>query len=186
MYEQLLKADVVVADLSTSNKNAYYELGIRHALRPYTTVVVAEDGIKTFPFDLNHVAVRQYHHLVEDIGFEEVMRFREALTQAIIEILKKNPRPGDSPVYTFLKAVNPPSIAAAVQAADQSAGGIGKNSESIKATAAPRPLLSRRKFGWMIQPVSRWKSSNRFLAALHWSISLPKFSLLRPVALGLM
>jgi hypothetical protein len=27
MYEQLLKADVVVADLSTSNKNAYYELG---------------------------------------------------------------------------------------------------------------------------------------------------------------
>ena len=34
MYEQLLNADVVVADLSTSNKNAYYELGVRHALRP--------------------------------------------------------------------------------------------------------------------------------------------------------
>ncbi len=58
MYEQLLKADIVVADLSTSNKNAYYELGVRHALRPYTTVVIAEDGIKTFPFDINHVAVR--------------------------------------------------------------------------------------------------------------------------------
>jgi hypothetical protein len=37
MYEQLLKADVVVADLSTSNRNAIYELGVRHALRPYTT-----------------------------------------------------------------------------------------------------------------------------------------------------
>ena len=34
MYEQLLNADVVVADLSTSNKNAFYELGVRHALRP--------------------------------------------------------------------------------------------------------------------------------------------------------
>jgi tetratricopeptide (TPR) repeat protein len=121
MYEQLLKADVVVADLSTSNKNAFYELGIRHALRPYTTVVIAEDGIKTFPFDVNHVAVRQYHHLGEDIGYEEVMRFREALTQAITEIMKKNPRPDDSPVYSFLKGLNPPSIAAVVQAAVQNA-----------------------------------------------------------------
>jgi hypothetical protein len=63
MYEQLLNADVVVADLSTSNKNAFYELGVSHALRPYTTVVIAEDGIKAFPYDVNHVVVRQYHHL---------------------------------------------------------------------------------------------------------------------------
>ena len=34
MYEQLLRADVVIADLSTNNKNAFYELGVRHALRP--------------------------------------------------------------------------------------------------------------------------------------------------------
>ncbi|HEY7554922.1 MAG TPA: TRAFs-binding domain-containing protein [Candidatus Binatia bacterium] len=121
MYEQLLKADVVVADLSTSNKNAFYELGVRHALRPYTTVVIAEDGIKTFPFDVNHVAVRQYHHLGEDIGFEEVMRFRTALTQAIVEIMKKSPRPEDSPVYAFLKGLNPPSVSALIQAAVQSA-----------------------------------------------------------------
>lgn len=122
MYEQLLKADVVVADLSTSNKNAFYELGVRHALRPYTTVVIAEDGIKTFPFDVNHVAVRQYHHLGEDIGFEEVMRFREALTKAIKEIMDKSPRAEDSPVYTFLKGLNPPSISAMVQAAVQRGG----------------------------------------------------------------
>src|SRR3977135_4610269 len=62
MYEQLLKADVVVADLSTSNRNAIYELGVRHALRPYTTVVIAEDEIKTFPFAVKHVAGRQSHH----------------------------------------------------------------------------------------------------------------------------
>src|SRR5215468_4355531 len=79
MYEQLLNANVVVADLSTSNKNAFYELGVRHALRPYTTVVIAEDGIKTFPFDLNHVLVRQYKHLGEDIGYSEVMRFRAVI-----------------------------------------------------------------------------------------------------------
>ena len=112
MYQQLLNADVVVADLSTSNKNAFYELGVRHALRPYTTVVIAEDGIKTFPFDVSHVVVRQYHHLGEDIGFDEVMRFRELLTKAIGQIMEKNPRDPDSPVYAFLSGLNPPAIAA--------------------------------------------------------------------------
>src|ERR1700679_1433194 len=38
MYERLLNADLVVADVSTNNCNAFYELGVRHALRPYTTI----------------------------------------------------------------------------------------------------------------------------------------------------
>lgn len=108
MYEQLLTADVVIADLSTSNKNAFYELGVRHALRPYATIIIAEDGIKAFPFDLNHIIVRQYHHLGEDIGFSEVMRFRKVLTEAIKEIVARQPPAEDSPVYTFLKGLTPP------------------------------------------------------------------------------
>lgn len=117
MYEQLLNADVVVADLSTSNKNAYYELGVRHALRPHTTLVIAEDGIKAFPFDVNHVAVRQYHHLGEDIGVKEARRFTAELARAIGEILKQQPRAKDSPVYTLLNRLSPPVIAKALQAA---------------------------------------------------------------------
>ena len=117
MYEQLLNADVVVADLSTSNKNALYELGVRHALRPYTTVVIAEDGIKIFPFDLNHVVVRQYHHLGEDIGVKEAKRFSELLTKAIVEIMEKDPRDKDSPVYTLLGKLDPPALGKALDAA---------------------------------------------------------------------
>lgn len=115
MYEQLLKADVVVADLSTSNKNAFYELGVRHALRPYTTIVICEDGAKTFPFDINHVLIRQYHHMGEGIDFDEVERFRVLLTKAIVEIYQKEPRPKDSPVYTFLDGLNPPALAEALE-----------------------------------------------------------------------
>jgi tetratricopeptide (TPR) repeat protein len=114
MYQQLLEADVVVADVSTSNRNAYYELGVRHALRPYTTVVICEDGFKTAPFDINHIVIRTYHHMGEDIGFGEVMRFRAELTKAITEILARDPeKRRDSPVYEFIERLTPPSVAAA-------------------------------------------------------------------------
>ncbi|MDQ6813776.1 MAG: TRAFs-binding domain-containing protein [Bacteroidota bacterium] len=125
MYEQLLNADVVVADLSTANKNAFYELGIRHALRPYNTIVICEDQAKTPPFDVNHILIRQYHHLGEDIGFDDVMKFRSILTAAITEVYDKNPRDNDSPVYTFLKDLNPPVLAAVknlIDAAENSKG----------------------------------------------------------------
>ena len=121
MYEQLLNADVVVADLSTSNKNAYYELGVRHALRPYTTIIICEDGVTSFPFDLSHVAIRQYHHMEAGIDFDEVVRFREVLTTAIVEIYHQDPRWNDSPVYTSLNKLSPPALAEAMQGVAEAA-----------------------------------------------------------------
>jgi hypothetical protein len=163
MYEQLLNADVVVADLSTSNKNAFYELGVRHALRPFTTVVISEDGIKTFPFDVNHVAVRQYHHLGEDIGFAEAMRFRQLLTGAIVEIRKKNPRERDSPVYTFLNGLNPPALAAAVQAAVQAAAG----ETGTRAGSEPESALKAndQTHSLLMQQVDDAQNRNDFVTA---------------------
>jgi hypothetical protein len=113
MYELLLKADVVVADLSTSNRNAIYELGVRHALRPYTTVVIAEEQIMKSPFfDLNHIVIRQYKHLGEDIGVTEAKRFTTELTTAIQKIMATEPElRHDSPVYKFIERLTPPSIA---------------------------------------------------------------------------
>jgi hypothetical protein len=117
MYDRLLAADIVIADLSTSNKNAFYELGIRHALRPYTTIVIAEDGIKA-PFDVNHVVVRHYKHLGEDIGYDEAMRFRALLTDAIGTLVAQTERERvDSPVYRFLIGLEPPAMRPAAPAA---------------------------------------------------------------------
>ena len=141
MYEQLLKADVVVADLSTSNKNAYYELGVRHALKPYTTIVICEDGIKTFPFDVNHVAIRQYHHLGEGIDYGEVERFRQALTDAIVEIYNEDPRRRDSPVYTFLNDLTPPALAEALQAVAQAAA---ESSPTAGGESLVRQMVNRQ------------------------------------------
>jgi tetratricopeptide (TPR) repeat protein len=105
MYEQLLSADVVIADISTSNANAFYELGVRHALRPYSTITIAEDKM-TFPFDVSHLAVRKYQHLGEGIDYGEVERMRGELTNALRMILTA--RNTDSPVYTFFSDLTPP------------------------------------------------------------------------------
>lgn len=114
MYEMLLQADVVIADLSTYNVNAAYELGVRYALRPRTTIVVAEEGFKN-PFDVGHIAIRRYKHLGEDIGAREAARFKAELKTAIEEILASNR--ADSPVYTFLPKLTPPQMAVALAAA---------------------------------------------------------------------
>lgn len=164
MYEQLLNADVVIADLSTSNKNAFYELGVRHALRPYTTIVIAEDGMKTFPFDVNHVIVRQYHHLGEDIGYSEVMRFRADLTNAIKEILANSPPKRDSPIYTFFNDLNPPALA---EKERLRAGTINKSSSadmpgSLENTGGPGGALT---YNVLMQQVDDAEARNDFHAA---------------------
>jgi tetratricopeptide (TPR) repeat protein len=110
MYQQLLQADLVIADLSTYNVNAAFELGVRYGLRPKATIIVAEEQFKN-PFDVGHIVIRRYKHLGEEIGYKEAKRFREDLKQAIRDILA-NPKP-DSPVYTFLPQLLPPKEVAA-------------------------------------------------------------------------
>jgi hypothetical protein len=80
------------------------------------------------------VVIRQYHHLGEDIGFDEVMRFREQLTKAINDILNKDPRESDSPVYQLLRNLTPPALAAAMQAAVQQTASAAADQ---KATPSP-------------------------------------------------
>src|SRR5687767_5475550 len=158
MYERLLTADVVVADLSTSNKNAFYELGVRHALRPHTTIVVCEDGASTFPFDLNHVLVRKYHHMGEGIDFGEVERFREKLTGAIKEITTKNPPQSDSPVYTFLNGLTPPALARAMQGVAQE---VAKAAPVVDAAAPGGTLI----YSVLMQQVDEAQSKGDFVTA---------------------
>lgn len=99
MYEHLLSADVVVADISTSNANAIYELGVRHALKPWTTIVMAEKEF-TFPFDITHLSILRYEHLGKDIGAGEAQRVTKALTEKLQAVLAK--LEVDSPVFLFL------------------------------------------------------------------------------------
>lgn len=107
MYDMLFDAELVIADLSTANLNAAFELGVRHALKPRSTIIIAEKQFVS-PFDVNHVVIGRYEHLGTDIGYGEAMRMQEQLKKLILEI-KDNKEP-DSPVYTFMRLTPPERI----------------------------------------------------------------------------
>ena len=52
MFRRLVVADLVIADVSIHNANVFYELGIRHALRPRHTFMIRTKTPHQFPFDL--------------------------------------------------------------------------------------------------------------------------------------
>jgi tetratricopeptide (TPR) repeat protein len=51
MFARLLLAEFVVADLTLANANVFYELGIRHAAKPFTTVPIFAN-VSALPFDV--------------------------------------------------------------------------------------------------------------------------------------
>jgi hypothetical protein len=145
MYRQLLTADVVIADLSTSNPNAFYELGVRHALRPFTTITIAESKL-IYPFDVSHITIQRYEHMGDDIGYGEVLRFRTLLRDAIVSILQRPEN--DSPVYEFLSGLNPPALAAVVVA-----------------VAAAAPVTNDPTIGVLMEQVESAKKSGNWVGA---------------------
>jgi tetratricopeptide (TPR) repeat protein len=104
MYALLIRADLVIADITTFNPNAIYELGIRHAARPYSTIVMKEkDG--NIPFDINHNKTFTYAHMGEDIGVSEAERCVTHLSSLILEIDKA--KETDSPLFHHIRGVEP-------------------------------------------------------------------------------
>jgi hypothetical protein len=139
MYLELLQADVVIADLSTTNANAIYELGIRHALRPFTTIVIAEDKL-VYPFDLNHISITRYTHLGDSIDYGEAERFHGVLNDLLDAAANQQPPKNDSPVYTFLSDLVPPSLQKQIDQIinktkdDVSAAGADQGNDTAKKT----------------------------------------------------
>lgn len=132
MYEMLLDADLVIADISTSNLNAIFELGVRHALRPRSTIIIAESQFKS-PFDINHIVIRKYIHLGPDVGYAEAGRMQKDL-KALMAAIGTSKKP-DSPVYSLLGLTPPKRPAAAVAAAP------GKSGSALAAVADASPAL---------------------------------------------
>lgn len=92
MFQRLLTADLVVADLSIHNANVFYELGIRHALRDKRTFLLRAN-IDKYPFDLQ---TDRYFVYNEANPAECLEAFIAALRQTL------DSEDQDSPVFKLL------------------------------------------------------------------------------------
>ena len=127
MYEWIYSADLVIADLSTYNVNAAYELGVRHGVRPGLTMILAENQFKN-PFDVSRIVTLPYEHLGKDIGRREAARLKQVLIERITKLLSG--AAVDSPVYTFLPLQPHPNRA---------------NTDAHKTGSWPQRQYSRRR-----------------------------------------
>lgn len=59
MFERLILCEYAVADLTTANANVFYELGLRHAVRPWSTALIFADG-ERLPFDVGLLRALPY------------------------------------------------------------------------------------------------------------------------------
>lgn len=59
MFERLMLCDYAIADITGANPNVYYELGIRHAVRPRSTIILFAGGTP-LPFDVAPLRAMPY------------------------------------------------------------------------------------------------------------------------------
>jgi len=106
MFARLLLSEYVVADLTLSNPNVFYELGIRHAVKPFTTVPIYAK-IHPLPFDVDMVRAISYN-LKSGILSKEASLSEEAAENLKAELKKRiqqainGPQANDSPLFELI------------------------------------------------------------------------------------
>ena len=100
MFARLLLAEFVVADLTLANPNVFYELGIRHAARPFTTVPIFA-SIRALPFDVGMVRAIGYSLDKGHLDDAEAARLKAAI-QARLQAAIDGPAAKDSPLFQLI------------------------------------------------------------------------------------
>jgi tetratricopeptide (TPR) repeat protein len=98
MFERLVLCEYAVADLTFANANVFYELGVRHAVRPWSTVLVFAAGTR-LPFDVNLDRGLPYS-LTPSGEPAEIDAMRERLTERLVAARDASV---DSPIFQLLE-----------------------------------------------------------------------------------
>ncbi|MBV9492926.1 MAG: DUF4071 domain-containing protein, partial [Acidobacteria bacterium] len=103
MFERLMLCPFAIADLTTANPNVFYELGIRHAVRQYSTVVIFH-RTERLPFDI--APERSFAYDIDENGHptnvEAAIAGLTARLNEAIRISRREQPAADSPVYEFV------------------------------------------------------------------------------------
>jgi len=105
MYERLILCEYAVADLTTANANVFYELGLRHAVRRHSTVMIFADSGR-LPFDVAPLRALPYK-LTAGGTIEDATAAKTALIErlrAAYDSVTSDPKGAtDSPLYQLVE-----------------------------------------------------------------------------------
>lgn len=97
-------ADIVIADISTMNVNAIYELGARHALKPRSTILLcAKEKEKEFKFfDITYVPIIFYEHNGTFLREDVISQTKNQLNSLLDFAINTSTNVPDNPIYRAL------------------------------------------------------------------------------------
>lgn len=91
MIEHIHRADLAIVDITTLSANVFYELGIRHSLRPSGTILIRKKGTR-IPFNIRPLRIVEYA-----LGLKESSQAKQSL-RSFVDNALDSPRV-DSTVY---------------------------------------------------------------------------------------
>src|SRR6516225_9635631 len=107
MFQDLLMAEMVVADLTIDNPNVWYEIGVRHALRA-SGAVLTYSLRSRLPFDLNGQRMLPYRLADGAPDPASLPDEIKALTESIVATMAAWKGRKASPVYAQLPNLKEP------------------------------------------------------------------------------
>lgn len=100
MFERLLLSDYVIADLTLANPNVFYELGIRHAAKPFTTVPIFAN-VHPLPFDISMIRAVPYQLEEGKLTEQAAKNLRYGLKERLEHAIR-GPATKDSPLFQLI------------------------------------------------------------------------------------
>ncbi|MFC2066588.1 TRAFs-binding domain-containing protein [Chloroflexota bacterium] len=100
MFERLLLAEIVIADVTIPNPNVFYELGVRHCARPRSTILIY-GKVSQLPFDV--FMIRALPYQLEDglLHEAEAERLKIEIQQKL-KAAKSDLEVKDSPLFQLI------------------------------------------------------------------------------------
>jgi len=106
MFERLILCPYAVADLTFANANVYYELGVRQAVRPRSTVLLFADGGR-LPFDIQDLRTIQYKLEGQRLAAEHI---KDAKSEIAASLRQSRQGSKDSPIFQILDYIPEPIV----------------------------------------------------------------------------
>ena len=185
MYERLILCDFAVADLTGANANVFYELGLRHGVRPATTVMLfGEKG--PLPFDVAPLRTIRY-----ELGADGKPADSAAGAAGVTAFLDEARRstdepPRDSPVFQLLEGYVAPDIARlktdvfrdqaryAAAAREKLTVARRAGKEAVRAAAAELGDVSQAEAGVLIDLLLSYRAVSDWQAMVDLVAAFPK------------